>query len=96
MRQIAAAALEAAFEEDGGPQQEEPPQSRHSVAWAIAAGVVLGGAARIVIAKASANGELRRGLNVTSLVREAPERVRETVTDGFVDVLEHIGGVESG
>jgi hypothetical protein len=96
MRQIAAAALEAAFEEDGGPQQGEPPQSRHSVAWAIAAGVILGGATRIALAKASTIRELRDGPKMTNVFREAPERLRETVADGFVDVLERIGGVESG
>ena len=94
MRRMAAAALDAAFEDEG--PQERPQTRQHSAVKAVAAGLVLGGAARIALARASTLRELRGALKVTNRLREAPDRVRETVADRFTDLRERVGGIEFG
>jgi hypothetical protein len=93
MRQMAAAALEAAFED------ETPPGRRRMSGRAIAAGVVLAGAARVALARRSTLRELRDTAKVRSLLREAPDflrevpdRLREGLNDRLVELLERIGG----
>ena len=94
MRRMAAAALDAAFEDEG--PQERPQTRQHSAVKAVAAGLVLGGAARIALARASTLRELRGALKVTNRLREAPDRVRESVADRFTDLRERVGGIDFG
>jgi hypothetical protein len=84
---MAAAALDAAFE-DEAPQERS--RSRHPVR-AIAAGVVLAGAARVALTRASALRELGTALKATNSLREAPERIRDGLGDRFADLRDRVG-----